>query len=107
MRQPAAKANWSIFGIHVDFLKGVRGGSLLIKKPLERVLSVYTNSENAISKGPQSGSIADCGESVALKAQGSSRVSMGRRPARVDETVAQIGPDNKGLARVFDRSVCV
>jgi hypothetical protein len=38
----------SIFGIHVDFLRAVKGGFFLMKKPLWLVLSVYSNSENAI-----------------------------------------------------------
>jgi hypothetical protein len=33
-------------------LKGVQGGFFLGKKPLEYVLSVYTNSENAIGPRP-------------------------------------------------------
>ncbi|MGB6743129.1 MAG: hypothetical protein WBE38_05670, partial [Terracidiphilus sp.] len=40
----------SIFGIHVDFLRAVKGGFFLMKKPLVCVLSVYTNSENAIAR---------------------------------------------------------
>jgi hypothetical protein len=39
----------SIFGIHADFSKAVNGGFFLRKKPLEHVLSVYSNSENAIA----------------------------------------------------------
>jgi hypothetical protein len=38
-----------IFGIYVDFLRAVKGGFFLRKNPLERVLSVYTISENAIA----------------------------------------------------------
>jgi hypothetical protein len=41
----------SISGIHADFLRAVKGGFFLRKKPLESVLSVYTNSENAIGRG--------------------------------------------------------
>jgi hypothetical protein len=40
---------WSIFGIHVDFLRAAKGGFFLMKKPLEFLLSVYSNSENAIA----------------------------------------------------------
>ncbi len=36
--------------MHVDFLRAVKGGLFLRKKPLECVLSVYTNSENALGK---------------------------------------------------------
>jgi hypothetical protein len=46
---------WSIFGIHVDFLRAVKGGLFLMKRPLGIALSVYTNSENAIAgqgRGP-------------------------------------------------------
>jgi hypothetical protein len=39
----------SIFGIHVDFLRAIKGGFFLMKKPLECVHSVYSNSENAIA----------------------------------------------------------
>jgi hypothetical protein len=39
----------SSFGIHVDFLRLVKGVFFLIKKPLEGMLSVYTNSETAIA----------------------------------------------------------
>jgi hypothetical protein len=39
----------SIFGIHVDFLRAVKGGFFVRKKPLECVVSVYSNSENAIA----------------------------------------------------------
>jgi hypothetical protein len=39
----------SSFGIYVDFLRAAKGGFFLMKKPLERVLSVYTNSETAIA----------------------------------------------------------
>jgi hypothetical protein len=34
--------------MHVDFLSLVKGGFFLVKKPLECLLSVYTNSETAI-----------------------------------------------------------
>ena len=51
MRRPEANDLWrfpplsqTAFGIHVDFLS-VKGGSFLKKKPLECVLSVYSNSE--------------------------------------------------------------
>jgi hypothetical protein len=37
------------FLIHVDFLNAAKGGFFLMKKPLECVLSVYTNSEAAIA----------------------------------------------------------
>ena len=53
----------SIFGIHVDFLRAVKGGFFFHpsdedlspgtperKKPLECVLSVYTNSDNALTR---------------------------------------------------------
>ena len=43
------KFSQSSFGIHVDFLSVVKGGFFLMKKPLECVLSVYTNSETAIA----------------------------------------------------------
>jgi hypothetical protein len=33
----------------IDFLRAVKGGFFLRKKPLECVLSVYTNSENALA----------------------------------------------------------
>jgi hypothetical protein len=36
---------YSIFGIHVDFLRTVKDGFFLRKKPFSFVLSVYTNSE--------------------------------------------------------------
>ncbi len=39
----------SIFGIHIDFLRGVQGAFFLRKKALSCVLSVYSNSENAIT----------------------------------------------------------
>jgi hypothetical protein len=38
----------SIFGIHLDLLKAVKGGFFLMKKSLECMLSVYINPENAI-----------------------------------------------------------
>jgi hypothetical protein len=38
----------SILGIQIDFFSTVKGGFFLRKKPLECVLSVYTNSENAL-----------------------------------------------------------
>jgi hypothetical protein len=34
-----------LFGIHIDFLRAAEGCFFLRKKPLECVLSVYTNSE--------------------------------------------------------------
>jgi hypothetical protein len=34
--------------MHVDFLKAVKGGFFLMKKPLEFVLLVSSNSENAV-----------------------------------------------------------
>jgi hypothetical protein len=40
--------------MHVDFLRAVQGGFFLRKKPLECVLSAYTNSENAITGSPWS-----------------------------------------------------
>src|ERR1700733_10629465 len=40
---------YGIFGIHIDFLSALKGGFFLRKKPLECVLSVYSNSENAIA----------------------------------------------------------
>jgi hypothetical protein len=40
----------SIFGIHIAFIRSLKGGFFLRKKPLERVLSVYNNSENAITR---------------------------------------------------------
>ncbi len=46
--------NWGVFGIHIDFLKDVQGGFYLRKKPLKRVLSGYTNSENAIAQDADS-----------------------------------------------------
>jgi hypothetical protein len=39
---------YGIFGIDVDLSKSVKGSCFLRKKPLEGVLSVYSNSENAI-----------------------------------------------------------
>jgi|ERR1017187_113320 hypothetical protein len=45
----------SIFGIHVDFLRALKGDFFLRKKPLSIVPSVYTNSENAISDANPSG----------------------------------------------------
>jgi hypothetical protein len=38
----------SIFGIHIDFFRTVKGGFFLRKKPLECVLSVYINSEEVM-----------------------------------------------------------
>ena len=35
--------------MHVDFLSVVTGGFFLMKKPLECVLSVYSNSETAVA----------------------------------------------------------
>jgi len=43
-------ASYSIFGIHVDFLKAAKGGFFSRKRPLECLLSVYSNSENAIAE---------------------------------------------------------
>ena len=40
--------SYSVFGIHVDFFRVVKGGFFLRKKPLECFPSVYSNSENAI-----------------------------------------------------------
>jgi hypothetical protein len=34
--------------MHVDFLSDAQGGFFLRKKPLSVLLSVYTNSENAL-----------------------------------------------------------
>ena len=45
-----SRTHKSSFGIDVDFLRVAKGGFFLMKKPLERVLSVYTNSETAIDR---------------------------------------------------------
>jgi hypothetical protein len=50
VRQSAGQKALSIFGIYVDFLCGVQGGFLLSKNPLSILLSVYTNSENALGE---------------------------------------------------------
>jgi hypothetical protein len=42
-------------------LGAVKGGFFLRKKPLECVLPVYTNSENAITRAPGSYGIVDSG----------------------------------------------
>jgi hypothetical protein len=39
----------SDFGIHIDFLRASKGGFFSMKKPLERVLSVYTHRETSIA----------------------------------------------------------
>jgi hypothetical protein len=41
----------SIFGIRIDFLRAAKGGLFLMKKSLEAVLLVCSNSENAIADG--------------------------------------------------------
>jgi hypothetical protein len=59
---PPVRTVLSFFGIHVDFLRASKGGFYFHpidedlslgtperKKPLESVLSVYTNSEKAVS----------------------------------------------------------
>jgi hypothetical protein len=40
---------WSSFGINVEVLRALKGGIFLLKMPLRCVLSVYTNSETAVS----------------------------------------------------------
>ncbi len=63
-RQPCSVKLLEQFGIHVDFLSALKGGSVLMKKPLKRAGSVYTNSETAVAPRREAqgyfGSDRDC-----------------------------------------------
>src|ERR1019366_11700 len=95
----------SSFGIHVDFLSAVKGGFFLRKKPLECVLSVFTNSETALVDARRARAQHNSSRAAYQNdANGDSKiVGHGMRPARgIGQVLAdpeqQNGGDHRELA---------